>query len=118
MHSLWRWNGLLAAIVTWLPASQAQTIRVIRFLKASPFRWAGNFAENRTSGYRSETYDLNYSVSQNGSEFSQHVHDHSDDTILVLQGRMDLRQGDSRVPTTPGSAPLCRRVRFTGQLPR
>jgi mannose-6-phosphate isomerase-like protein (cupin superfamily) len=45
---------------------------------------------------------LNYSVSQNGSEFSQHVHDQSDDTILVLQGQMDLRQGDSHVPYKAG----------------
>jgi mannose-6-phosphate isomerase-like protein (cupin superfamily) len=45
---------------------------------------------------------LNYSVSQDGAEFSQHVHDNSDDTILVLQGQMDLRQGDSRVPYRAG----------------
>ena len=38
---------------------------------------------------------LNYSVSKPGSEFAQHVHDYSDDTILVLQGEVDLRQGDS-----------------------
>jgi quercetin dioxygenase-like cupin family protein len=45
---------------------------------------------------------LNYSVSQAGSEFSQHVHDQSDDTILVLQGEVDLRQGDSRKPFRTG----------------
>ncbi len=39
---------------------------------------------------------LNFSVSQDGREFSQHVHDYSDDTILILQGQADLRQGDSR----------------------
>src|SRR5262245_39715600 len=39
---------------------------------------------------------LNLSVSQAGAEFAQHVHDQSDDTILVLQGEVDLRQGDSR----------------------
>lgn len=45
---------------------------------------------------------LNYSVSTDGSEFAQHVHDISDDTILVLQGQMLLRQGDSRVPYNAG----------------
>ena len=38
---------------------------------------------------------MNYSVSKPGAEFAQHVHDYSDDTILVLQGEVDLRQGDS-----------------------
>lgn len=38
---------------------------------------------------------LNLSVSRPGAEFAQHVHDYSDDTILVLQGEVNLRQGDS-----------------------
>ncbi len=38
---------------------------------------------------------LNYSVSKPGAEFAQHVHEASDDTILVLQGEVNLRQGDS-----------------------
>ena len=103
MHSLWRWNGLLAAIVTWLPASQAQTIRVIRFSEGKPFQM-GEVTSRRIvhPDIGAKRTTLNYSVSQNGSEFSQHVHDHSDDTILVLQGRMDLRQGDSRVPYNAG----------------
>lgn len=39
---------------------------------------------------------LNYSVSMPGDEFAQHVHDYSDDTILVLQGEVDLRQGNTK----------------------
>lgn len=38
---------------------------------------------------------LNLSISQPGAEFAQHVHDYSDDTILVLEGEVNLRQGDS-----------------------
>lgn len=38
---------------------------------------------------------LNYSLSKPGAEFAQHVHDGCDDTILVLQGEVNLRQGDS-----------------------
>ena len=45
---------------------------------------------------------MNFSVSQDGREFSQHVHDYSDDTILILQGQADLRQGDSRTPLHAG----------------
>ena len=39
---------------------------------------------------------FNYIESQPGDEFPQHVHDYSDDTFLVLQGQVDVRQGDSR----------------------
>ena len=39
---------------------------------------------------------LNYSPSVAGHEFSQHVHDTSDDTIVLFKGQADLRQGDSR----------------------
>jgi len=38
---------------------------------------------------------LNLSISKPGAEFAQHVHDQSTDTILVLQGEVNLRQGDS-----------------------
>ncbi len=47
---------------------------------------------------------LNYAVSQPGHEFPQHVHDYSDDTFLVLQGQVDVRQGDSRLPLYTGQA--------------
>ena len=47
---------------------------------------------------------LNYSFSQSGSEFAQHVHDESDDTILVLQGAADLRQGPTRTPMLAGTS--------------
>lgn len=38
---------------------------------------------------------LNLSVSKPGNEFAQHVHDYSDDTILVLDGEVNLKQGDT-----------------------
>jgi mannose-6-phosphate isomerase-like protein (cupin superfamily) len=82
---------------------RAQTIRLLRFSEGKPFQM-GQVTSRRIVhpdiGARYTT--LNYSVSRDGSEFSQHVHDHSDDTILVLQGQMDLRQGDSRVPYRAG----------------
>jgi len=104
MNSTRRRTGFFAAIfLTALPVLQAQTVRVIRFAEGKPFQM-GKVTSRRIVhpdiGARRTT--LNYSVSQDGSEFSQHVHDHSDDTILVLQGQMNLRQGDSRVPYHAG----------------
>ena len=76
---------------------------MIRFAEGKPFQMGKVTSRSIVHpdiGAKRTT--LNYSVSQDGSEFSQHVHDHSDDTILVLQGQMDLRQGDSRVPYHAG----------------
>jgi quercetin dioxygenase-like cupin family protein len=47
---------------------------------------------------------FNYIESQPGDEFPQHVHDYSDDTFLVLQGQVDVRQGDSRRHLATGHA--------------
>ena len=58
---------------------------------------------------------LNYSVSKPGAEFAQHVHDYSDDTILVLQGEVDLRQGDSRRRFRAGECAFVPPDRFTEQ---
>jgi len=84
-------------------ASHAQTIRIIHFSESKPFQM-GKVTSRRIVypdiGAKNTT--LNYSESEDGSEFAQHVHDYSDDTILVLQGQMDLRQGDSRVPYHAG----------------
>ena len=100
----WRHAGLLAIVfLAALHASHAQTVRVIRFAEGKPFQM-GKVTSRRIvhPDIGAKRTTLNYSVSQDGSEFSQHVHDHSDDTILVLQGQMDLRQGDSRVPYRAG----------------
>ena|SRR5579863_896688 len=50
---------------------------------------------------------LNYSVSEPGYEFPQHVHDGSDDTFLVRQGEVDVRQGERRaIPTNSAVAAM------------
>ncbi|MCL5744547.1 MAG: cupin domain-containing protein [Acidobacteria bacterium] len=80
-----------------LPALYGQSIKVIRFGEGKPFQMG------KVTSYRivhpdlgAKQLTLNYSASEPGYEFSQHVHDGSDDTILLLEGRADLRQGDSR----------------------
>jgi len=80
-----------------LAPAQAQTIRVIRFAESIPFQM-GEVTARRVvhPGMGAKKTTLNYSLSKPGNEFAQHVHDYSDDTILVLQGEVDLRQGDSR----------------------
>ena len=77
-------------------AASAQNIRVVKFSSSDPFRM-GEVTSRRIihPGLGAKKTTLNLSVSQNGAEFAQHVHDYSDDTILVLNGEVNLRQGDS-----------------------
>src|SRR5688572_32980763 len=94
---------LLFALFALLTAAEAQSVRVIRFAEGKPFQM-GKVTSRRIvhPELGAKNLTLNYSVSQAGSEFSQHVHDQSDDTILVLHGEVDLRQGDSRKPFRTG----------------
>jgi quercetin dioxygenase-like cupin family protein len=80
-----------------VPIACAEAVRVVRFSEGNPFQM-GEVTSRRIvhPGIGAKKTTLNYSVSKPGSEFAQHVHDSSDDTILVLQGEVDLRQGDSR----------------------
>jgi len=74
----------------------AQNIRVVKFSESDPFRM-GEVTSRRIvhPGIGAKKTTLNLSISQPGAEFAQHVHDYSDDTILVLDGEVNLRQGDS-----------------------
>ena len=78
------------------PYAAAQNVRVVRFSDSKPFTM-GEVTARRIIhpdlGAKKTT--LNLSISKPGAEFAQHVHDYSDDTILVLQGEVNLRQGDS-----------------------
>jgi len=95
--------ALFAFGAVFMPSSQAQTVRVLRFSDGTPFQM-GKVTSRRIvhPDLGAKRTTLNFSSSTEGAEFSQHVHDISDDTILVLQGQMDLRQGDSRVPYRAG----------------
>lgn len=83
----------------------AQTIRVIPLSEAKQFRM-GSVTSNRIihpeTGATKLT--LNYSMSQPGHEFAQHVHDGSDDTIVILEGSADLRQGGARTGFRAGQS--------------
>ncbi len=78
-------------------AAHAQTVRILKFSEAKEFQM-GKVVSKRIvhpeMGARQIT--LNYSPTVAGHEFSQHVHDNSDDTIVIFKGQADLRQGDSR----------------------
>lgn len=85
-------------MLTWLvlsPGLIAQ-VRVVRFAESVPFQM-GEVTSRRIihPGLGAKNTTLNLSVSKPGNEFAQHVHDYSDDTILVLDGEVNLRQGDS-----------------------
>jgi len=86
---------LFGLVIAALPA-HAQQVRVIRFDESIPFRM-GEVTSRRIvhPGLGAKKTTLNLSISQPGAEFAQHVHDYSDDTILVLDGEVNLRQGDS-----------------------
>lgn len=99
------------AIVVWIalgflamaPMGYAQNVRVIKLSDGQAFHM-GKVNSTRVvqPDVGAKRLTLNFSVSQDGNEFSQHVHDYSDDTILILQGQADLRQGDSRRPFHAG----------------
>ncbi len=76
--------------------ASAQNIRVVKFSESDPFKM-GEVTSRRIihPGLGAKKTTLNLSVSKPGSEFAQHVHDYSDDTILVLDGEVNLRQGES-----------------------
>ncbi len=79
------------------PASTAvQSVRVVRFEESQPFQM-GSVVSRRIlhPGNGAVNTTLNLSVSQPGAEFAQHAHDESSDAILVLEGEVKLRQGDT-----------------------
>jgi len=92
-----RLPALALAALGLAASAGAQPVRVVRFSESTPFQM-GEVTSRRIvhPGIGAKKTTLNYSVSKPGAEFAQHVHDDSDDTILVLQGDVDLRQGDSR----------------------
>jgi len=80
-------------------------VRILKFAESPQFHM-GKVTSRRIvhpeMGARKIT--LNFSASEIGNEFSQHVHDGSDDTILCFRGEADLRQGDSRRRFRAGQA--------------
>src|SRR5580658_620428 len=90
---------IAAGFLAIAPVIYAQSVRVIKLSEGQAFHM-GRVTSTRVvqPDVGAKRLTLNFSVSQDGREFSQHVHDYSDDTILILQGQADLRQGDSRHP--------------------
>jgi quercetin dioxygenase-like cupin family protein len=83
----------------------AQNIRILKNSEAMEFRM-GKVVSKRMvhPDMGAKNITLNYSPSVAGHEFSQHVHDSSDDTIIMFKGAADLRQGDSRHRFTGGQS--------------
>ncbi|MCI0628186.1 MAG: cupin domain-containing protein [Acidobacteria bacterium] len=93
-------EALTALSVFPLSAAEPNPAAQLRFLTLAD---AVSFKMGRIEGKRmvypgmgAKRLTFNYIESQPGDEFPQHVHDYSDDTFLVLQGQVDVRQGDSR----------------------
>jgi quercetin dioxygenase-like cupin family protein len=98
-------TGIFLSVFLLPMAAVCSDIRILRLSDAEPFQM-GKVDSRRIvhPGMGAKYLTLNYAVSQPGHEFPQHVHDHSDDTFLVLQGQVDVRQGDSRRPLLTGQA--------------
>jgi len=47
---------------------------------------------------------LNYAVHAPGTVFTPHVHEESEDVIIVLKGKGEIRSGDSLLPFEAGDA--------------
>ncbi len=95
---------MLAALVfATLLAADPASVRVIRYSSGLDFTM-GEVTSRRIvhPGLGAKKTTLNLSVSQPGAEFAQHVHDYSDDTILVLKGEVDLKQGATLRRMTAG----------------
>ena len=89
---------LLALCIIAFPLT-SENIRVIRFAESDPFRM-GDVTSRRSvhPGFGAKKTTLNLSVSKPGAEFAQHVHDYSDDTILVLDGESQPSPGRFPAP--------------------
>src|SRR5947209_10504713 len=85
--------------------AEPPAIRVLKLSDGVPFKM-GKVDSRRIlhPDMGAKRITLNWAVSEPGHEFPQHVHDYSDDTFLVLQGQVDVRQGDSRKPLLTGQA--------------
>ncbi|MBM3803523.1 MAG: cupin domain-containing protein [Acidimicrobiia bacterium] len=104
------WSSSLLGLISFYGllqagAAQGPAIRVLKTTDGVPFSM-GKVDSRRIlhPEMGAKKLTLNYSVSQPGHEFPQHVHDYSDDTFLVLQGQVDVRQGDSRRALLTGQA--------------
>lgn len=77
-------------------AASMPGVRVVRFAESDPFKM-GTVTSRRIihPGHGARNTTLNLSVSEPGAEFAQHTHGSSTDTILVLEGEVNLRQGPS-----------------------
>lgn len=84
-------------------AQSAQGVRVIPFSAAQQFRM-GKAVSNRIvhPAMGAKHITLNLSVTQPGTEFAQHIHDDSSDTIVILKGAAIMRTGDTRRPFKEG----------------
>lgn len=92
--------ALTASIAPFMTAAEKDSppsLRVLTLADAVSFKM-GRIEGRRMvhPGMGAKRLTFNYIVSQPGDEFPQHVHDYSDDTFLVLEGQVDVRQGDSR----------------------
>ena len=57
---------------------------------------------------------LNHGIHAPGQEFTQHIHDYSEDAIVCVEGGGAIRQGDSYTPITAGETIFVPAVKSMG----
>lgn len=94
---------LLPSLCVAASALAAQPVKVVPFASAQQFQM-GKAVSNRIvhPAMGAKKITLNLSVTQPGTEFAQHIHDDSSDTIVILTGAAIMRNGDARRPFKEG----------------
>src|ERR1700691_5787296 len=102
------------ALFAMAPAAHAQSVRVIKLSEGQAFHM-GKVTSTRVvqPDVGAKRLTLNFSVSQDGREFSQHVHDYSDDTILIPRGRRTSGRVTPAGPFMRANVRSCRPGRST-----
>jgi len=78
-------------------------VRVLKITEGEHFRMGSG--ENWRVVYPemgASNITLNYAVHAPGAEFTPHVHEDSEDVIVVLEGRGQIRSGDQLLPFEAG----------------
>jgi len=92
-------------------------MQIRKLTEGRPFRMGKGDTRNVFGpGNGSERLTFNYAKFEPGVAFTPHVHDASEDLILVLEGGGFIRLGDERHPIGPGDAILVSPGEFHGTI--
>lgn len=78
-------------------------MRICKLTEGKPFQMGPGDTRNVIGPHTgAERLTLNYAVFPPGAAFTQHVHDESEDVIVILKGKGVIRLGDEEFPIEEG----------------